>query len=663
MVVQLLQEYLASPVLKPGSQTPDPQFQQLFKTWVRTMYAGPPAIHAWVQSLWEQSVQRQPSDPLWPSEADVHALCAGVCRTFDARDWPMAFAHLLLALTPVYNDNGTLWDQEPPWQANNDPIRLPPINVGRFYQCIQTYVAGQPQFAMTRAMLQKGPPAKSVILLGTGPHTHGAMHQARAVCIPYHTPASAGLLLQPMDFTPDPECLESMQTAARECVDQLKKEVQWFEGIRTVLGSSFDVEVSTALADYRWLYTALGRVFGRATTVPTPASQQSKSYGERLVKQWRFLNLGLIWLGLFFYGSVVFEGRGWVSSFNPCLLLLPYPRLGWGLGVACACLTGGLVGALCWSEVRGLLSRQQPRSHTATRGHYVLVFVEDLDETPYEEQLAGNSFGLAFFCAFVGALAPRMPRPPAWARYVMALMDKGHLVACAGLTTSTEDQLQPVNVTAKLAAITADTAATTGVFALRNCGEMLAQWSVKPTRWKAKWVQARERETARGMRVLCFNTVAQMIAYGLTPYQQSRISARVALGALCLLGFFTLWTPAPTVSVQVLSKGHPKPHETTPTIPVISDMQPDEQVTIQLTIMPQWWPVALKVESEAKTLLEGRGSHCLIHKRVWPQTPATVAFHMPQGTSQVLVGITVQDVLHRRDQRMLAFELSQRATP
>lgn len=465
-----------------------------------------------------------------------------------------------------------------------------------------------------------------------------------------------------MDFDPEPECRVSMHTAARECVTKLK-EARWFEGLLTVLGRSLDCHVSEVVADCRRVKMGLHRRFGRATTPPPFSLATRQRPGAFLEQYLRFASLGLMWLGVVFYGSVVLAGVGWSYSVNPLLRFLPHPQRGWGLGVACGCLLGGLGALLLWSGRRGRLPRTPNLPSPETRGHYFLVFVEELDETPYEQSLEGISFGLAFFCALVGAVAPGMQRPPAWARYLMELMHAGQMVACAGLTNRTGDHLQPVDVRAKLAPIGADPAVTTGIFALRNCGEILAQWAVKRARVQGKWLQARVR--ARGLRVCCCDTVEQLLSYGLIPYQWYHIVARLGLVVLCLLGLVTLWSPSPTVAVHVYAGGVLKPRIILPELTqlIIPDMQPDDQVTIQLTLAPRWWPLAVQVASEAKTLSAGAASHCVIHKWVWPQTPANVAFRMPPGASQVLVGVTVQDWLHRRAHRTLVFALGPRAAP
>lgn len=658
MLQQLLQEYFDE------NPQPDPRFQRDFKEWVKKYRPGClSTITSWVASV---------SGTTWPDQKDVNLLCDLVKKKFQPQDWPTAFGHLILTLIPCYYDNGNQWNaSDDPRNARDDPIRLPPENVGRFFGYVQIYLqtqidagndeARKRQFKATLAALEKGPPAKGVGLVEKDYNIHGQMYQARAVAIPYYPfPPGAVPPLQPI-FDPDGDCKESMETAAlQECVAR-REDVGGFELIKTVLGGPVGFRVSEVLSDFSRVKTVLGRLFGRKTTTPTHSFSEER--WAFLDKKLGFFNIMLCLMGVFFYLSFALGGGGWLYGLNFFLLPLPRDFFWWGFITACAFLVVGLLFSLLWSWMRSVLPLKQKQIETPGN-FYFLVFVEETDETPYYGQLKRISFGLTFFCAFVGAVVPFLQRPPAWAIRLVELMKARRLVTCAGLRQITGEDLQQVEgVKQKLDAILQDNRVTDCVFPLLNCGDVLAAWRLKRARFKEKCFRA--KETTKGIWVFCFETLERMISRLLTPYKWRHMALRGLIMILLVLAFTFGQTPPPTLFLEVQSKeGYPKQQYKTAGMTFIRDMQPEEQVTLNIGIFPQiWWPFELKVESDSKTLFEEGESHFFIERRVWSQTPAKVGFHMPRDQSKVLVAVIVQDLLKRRSPQTLQFVLGESASP
>jgi hypothetical protein len=463
-------------------QLEDPHFQYAFKRWIRRTRRGQfGKIRAWTAAV----------KNTWPTEADVTPLCELVAMYFRPEPPPVAFLHLILLLTPAYDElKGT------PWSSDDDPVRLPSENVGRFLQLVQHW-AHKSQPEVVYRLLQPGPPALGVTL-----HAEQAkIYQARAIAVPYpvNTPEHGIPPVQPIAFDSDDNpcdelCKESIKAAAWMCRETLY-DGRWWEIIQTGLCGPFGT--------MSWI---------------------------------------LVVLGMLFYMIFGLGGGAWFALF-----LWPWPAfiLWWGFVVGCVCLGSGLLWSLLWSGVRGVLPRKQ-RGRISPHHFYFLVFVEETDDTRYEEPLEGNSLGLAFFCACVGARIPWMQRPPAWARHLASLMTQRRVIACAGLQRSTNKPLQKVEVIPKLHAIQNPPKEVADaerpliiIFSLHNCGEILTKWN----EWNEpplKWVRLtrrrfRAQDTSRGMRVWAVETVEQIISHVLTPSYSHCMVARVAIIALLTL--------------------------------------------------------------------------------------------------------------------------------
>lgn len=617
-ILPLLEAYL-----KQLGPNPEPAFQRDFKRWVmRNPLVDVHALRQWVTDLTDHGVR-------WPVDADkpgINRLCDLVIQRFQEQDRPTAFGHLILTLTPCYHPDGGRWDEK------NDPLRLPPVSIGQFYRDILEYLETQPK---TRALLDKGPPAKGVLVFDEG----AQMCQARAVAIPYDAfQSSAPPPVQPI-FDPDEDCLASIQTAARACCTRLH-EAGWGEFCTTILCGPFDFRATQVLADFSWL-------------------KRVRSLGNYL----------LVGLGLVLYFSTGLGGMGWLYGLNGFVWPMPRPFLWWGFGAACACLGGGLLGSLLWSGMRSVLPWRQA-SPGQPKKFYFLTFIERLKGEPYEGPVVDISFGLTFFCAFVGAAMRWQRRPPAWARRLRELMHMGRLVACAGLTNNGEDALQCVDVRPKLQVIQNDKHVTTVVFSLFNGGDILVEWSVKrrPKVTTEKWLQAQER--SRRMQVFCFHSMQHLIAHALTPHRVHRGVLRAVMGLLLLAAFSTYdQPPSPLLFVEVYpkhgaSRSGSQFHYPGTSMSFIGKLQPTEQLTVHLRITPpSLWPFALQVASDSKALFAQEEYGWALERQVWnagswlsgQSLTTTVEVHMRQGTSAVHVVVIVQDLLQRRSQRRLVF--------
>jgi hypothetical protein len=654
---ELLQRFFESEKKIP------PNFQPKFKLWIRRNYVQQEPGHD-AQGNIQYSVRPyikglidQLKNTSWPSKSEVDDLCQFIINKFDKdeKDSITALKHLILILTPWYEEDGTRWTPEER-KSELDPFRLPKVNVMNFINHAVNFAK-----TMNLDLIERNPGVKGVVIGGVED-----VFTIRSIAIPYNNKQGfPGLYLV------NPGADEQMEGSLKDAgggLEKITSKSSW-EIFTSLIGGPFFFDHLLHI-----IFNFISRTFKKVLEITTrrvkakvkvgyeitgnileknSAYARSKYLRFKKITGFSFIFLTAVATLFYFYSSI--GGRGLLDDLNRLLFWISF-----------SILFIILISSIPWQ----LLSGQEGQKKLY-QNFYFLVFIENNNGKLFIDTLTGTSFGLAFFCSLMASLITWL-RLPHWAKSLVEMMKRKQLLACAGISINRD--LTEVKVRDKARTIKNEGIITNGLFSMFNIGDVIQSWREEPERslkvkkYKNGLFKAKD-ET--GLNLLCFDKLDSLIKH-FKPFRWHRLVIRFFFLIVIAFAIYLYQTSAPVISLNVMNHkpgeqvdisnykpGSPKSFRPIgEKIVVYDEMNPSEEVKLKISIdgIGIWPFFGLEVSCNCISLsvrekeLRGR-----VYSRVRRNQVSEINFIMPNKEEEVMLELRVSDMLKRSDIKIVNF--------